>query len=506
MNDVPLPRSPHTNTGIAGAARAVAAAQLASQLISLLVVAALWRLVDPGQFGLMAMVMPWVMLLRMLSTSGLFAAAVQRTDLSSRQLSTLFWWQLCLGAVTTALLAAGGPLLAWVSGAKPVTALAAALSATIILAALGNLHEALLQRELHMGRLVVVRLAAQLVGAAVGIAAAVAGWGVWALVMQQYGEMFVLAAGLWFVQPWRPALPHRGTSVQSLLRFGGYYSLSGLMFYVGQNIDKVLLSVLLGGSPAGRAAVGLYWQAYQFMMKPVYLVTTPATAIMLPALSQASAEPRRFAELTVRFYRLVSIALAPATAGLIVVAPRLMPVLGGESWAPAGRILQVLAIAVLAQGMINIAGSVLTAAGRADRLFFGSVIITLVLGQAYLAGYSLAVLIPGDAPALTQTLGVAWGLAAATAGVLLLPYLYYCFSIAGISMHPIWISLRWPIAAAAAMGVSVEMIGILLAKFAGLGDAAVLAIQVPAGVVIFGLFARRDLAWFVQQIRGADDF
>ncbi len=214
----------------------------------------------------------------------------------------------------------------------------AVLAGTLVVSACAAQHQALLERKLQIGRLAALRLVAQVTGGAVAILAAWALQSVWALIVQQYVELVVLALLAWWWEPWRPCAWRRGESARELLRFGGFYASSGLLFFLAQNVDKILLGWLLGATQAGHAAVGFYSQAFNLMMKPVYVVASPITGIMLPALSRTAHQPTRFTPLVARFFRMVGILLFPCGVGLCVVALDVVLVLGARlarCWAAA---------------------------------------------------------------------------------------------------------------------------------------------------------------------------
>ena len=132
-----------------GAAAAVLV-QISSQVISLLGVAILMRLLMPVDYGLVGMVVPVIMLLRIFTTLGLNVATIQRRELESAEVSSVFWMNVLFGLVTTAATVAVAPALGWIYGdpelAVPLRDLAWGLAATAIVAALGAQHQALMER------------------------------------------------------------------------------------------------------------------------------------------------------------------------------------------------------------------------------------------------------------------------------------------------------------------------------------------------------------------------
>ena len=109
----------------------------------------------------------------------------------------------------------------------------------------------------------------------------------------------------------------------------------------GTAMLSLLLPFVFGR--AADTAIGLYSQAFSLMTKPVGVLTSPVTGLMVAGLSQAQGDRAAHTALVARFFRLVAVALFPCAAGLAAVAPEVMLVLGGYRWQTAGTMLAVLA-------------------------------------------------------------------------------------------------------------------------------------------------------------------
>ena len=483
---------------VRGGTRWVFIGQIASQLISFLVLAVLYRFVTPDQYGLLGMVVPLLLLAKIFASFGLNVATVQRRHLADGQLSSVFWISLLVSVVVALCMAAGGPILAWLYDTPSLSLLCAALAGTLVIAAVGAQHQALLERKLQMRRLAAARIAALLAGGSAAIALAVMGLGVWALVAQQYAELAVLALMVWSMEPWRPRPVGRGEPVGAMLRFGGYYSLSSLMFFVAQNADKILIALLLGSTHSGQAALGMYSQAFNLMMKPVFTVTTPITGIMLPALARVSHLRDDFTQFIGKFFRIVGIVSLPAGIGLTVVAQDAMRVLGGPAWEPAGRLLTLLAPAILAQGFVSIAGSVFAASGRAGRLFLGSLGFAVVLSVGCITGFWIGGQF--EAPPAGPTLGVAGSFSLVTVVILFIPYMLYCFRTVGVSFAHVFRPLVKSALMALLMGIAVAALRWELVR-SGVPELPRLIASVLFGALVYIGGAWSEIRWLVEQLR-----
>ena len=78
-----------------GVAKLISQAGSSALRLSFVVVAA--RLLEPEDFGLVAMVTAFTAMLDLFATAGLASAAVQRSVIDNKQISTLFWINILVG-------------------------------------------------------------------------------------------------------------------------------------------------------------------------------------------------------------------------------------------------------------------------------------------------------------------------------------------------------------------------------------------------------------------------
>ncbi len=470
--------------------------QIASQVISLLAIAALFRLVAPEAFGLFGMALPWIVLPRMLATLGLSAAGVQQPTFASEQRDTLFWLQASMGIAFSCLAALLAPLASYLYQAPAVASLIVTLAPTVFIASLGATHQAILERQLQIARVTMVRLAGQLLGAMAAVCVAWYDGQQSALVVQQYGELLTLAISAWVAHPWWPGWPKRWSGAGQLLNFSGFYSLSSLLFALTQSADKLLLGLWLGSSIDGQAMIGAYQQAYNLMMRPVALVITPISGVLLPALSRAAHDRRQFAELATAAFRLAALLLLPCSIGLFVVANEVMDTLGGASRQTTAILLAALAPAIFAQGWINLCGSALAARGQTKLLAFMALMVLIVTLQALAAGYWFGLQIPSFAE--VPAYGVAWGLTVATL-LLLAPYVWTMLRATDLSPIVFFVMLVRPLRNSLLMGLIVLLVRSQLPLD---WPAAVrLVVLMLVGMVSYVVLSGPDRVWLIKTVR-----
>src|SRR4051794_31927260 len=136
------------------------------RIVSLVVLA---RLLDPQDFGLVAMVTSVTGVYYLCSTAGLSTATIQRADITEEQISTLFWLNILVGFMLGFLCLATAPVIARFYGEPRLFWITASMSLGFIFSSLGVQHFALLQRQMRHTSIAGIEAATQVAGICVGI-------------------------------------------------------------------------------------------------------------------------------------------------------------------------------------------------------------------------------------------------------------------------------------------------------------------------------------------------
>ena len=337
--------------------------------VSIVATAILARLLSPHDYGLIGMVAVATNFIVMFKDLGLSLATVQKAEISSRQISTLFWVNLTLSGITMLVMFLLAPAISWFYGDARLTMIAVVSATGFLIGGLTVQHEALLKRQMRFMALSAVALVAMIVGYIVGIAFAWYGFGYWSLVYSQLALLATDAVLVWTICGWRPGLPRRDTGVRSMLSFGGNITAYATVNYFSKNADNLLI-----GRFFGPQQLGLYNKAAQLVGLPTDQVHEPVMAVTVPALSRLADSPERYRKAYLRIMEKVLMLVMPAVALLIVSSDWLVSIVLGSQWKDAGPILVFMSIAGLFQPVINTAGSVLVTQGRSRDLFYWSLI------------------------------------------------------------------------------------------------------------------------------------
>lgn len=343
-------------------------ANFALRTVSLMVLA---RLLDPRDFGLVGMVTVFTGVLNIFRDFGLSSAVIQRANVTEEQVSTLFWINLLVGVLLGVLAVGMVPAIAVFYHEPRLRGVTAVLAAGFCFNAAGVQHGALLQRQMRFTALAVINTVALVVGTAMAIGGALAGYGYWSLVAMSVALPLITTIGCWMTSGWVPGRPRRQSGIRSMMRFGGGITLYSLVGYISTNFEKVLL-----GRFWGIDALGLYGRAYQLVNIPADNLNFAAGEVAFSALSRLQNEPARLRSYFLKGYSLLLALTLPITIVCALFAEDMILVVLGPKWNAATPIFRLLAPTILVFAIANPLAWLLCSIGRVGRLLMMQLVLT----------------------------------------------------------------------------------------------------------------------------------
>ncbi|MDH4282236.1 MAG: lipopolysaccharide biosynthesis protein [Myxococcales bacterium] len=387
------------------------------RLFSLVVFIVLARLLTPSDFGLLAMAGVFVALGDALVSQGLGSAITQRREIEPAHESTAFWTSVLLGCGLGGALWLTAPFIAALYGQGELTHVIRWLSPVLPLRGAVGIPVGLLQRRFQFRALALRSLFAALAGGVAGVVAALAGWGVYALVVQQLVGATLDVLVVWSAAAWWPRLEFSIRHLKDLTAFSAYLLGSGLFGLFSRRADDFVIGLVLG-----EAALGIYAVAYRGLQILEQVLAKTGSAVAFTAFSRLQDQPERMLNAFYESTRAATVVTMPVFLGVAVLAPVAVPLIFGDRYAQSGDVLQVLALIGLIHGVSYFDHAALTAAGRTDLVLklsavntVANVVIFFMVARwgivAVAAAYVVRayVLMPLNLVALRSAIGVSPG-------------------------------------------------------------------------------------------------
>lgn len=443
------------------------AGQIALQVIRLLTVAVLARLLTPADYGAAAIAVALASFASTVADMGIGSALVQSETATGRVRATAFWTSVFSGIGLFLLLAAAAGPVAQFMGEPQVAGMVIAGGLTYALYSLGSASQAVYTREMKFRSVELRNWLALLIGGVVAIVAAAAGAGAWALALQQVVYMGTFVSALWFRAGWRPTLEFSRPVFRDLRRFalriaGGRWA----------RLIELLVLTLLIGRLASVAELGAWSFGMSMVILPLSLIAIPIAEVLFSAFSRLRDEPERMAALWLDSIGYLAAVLLPVMAGLVIVAPDLIPAVFGSRWKVSVGVVQILAVYVLIRGLQSWGSVYMDAVGRPEVTFWTQ-LVSLCLTP------------------LAVVVGVHWGIEGVAACFVVCQMIaveipMFILVVSQMRVSPRTIAARvGGVAAASAVMAGASLLGRAALETAGVGLAGRAALTVALGMAFY---------------------
>jgi PST family polysaccharide transporter len=401
--------------------------------IQLVATTVLGRVLSPRDFGLLAMVITFSLLLSNAGPNGFTDSILQRKEINEGLANNLFWINLGIALALTGGFALAAPLVAHFYGEPTVTRIAVAMSATIFLACVPVVHAALLRRAMRYPALARNDMIARAMSVVVSIAFGLAGWGYWSLVMGQVALYVSAAIGVWILCPWVPGLPRRKAETMRTLNFAGHITVRYSMNYFVRNFDNLLVGWRFGANP-----LGYYKKAFDLFALPLTQIVSLNANVAVSALVRVRDDRPQYMRYLLGAMGMMAFVGMGLAGDLTLVGRDLIRILLGPKWDTAGWIFTFFAPAIGIMMVNGIHGWIHVSLGHADRWLRWGILEWVVTCGLFLAGL----------PWGPQGVAVAWSV---SLWVLTLPAMWYAGKPIGFGVGPVIAAVwRYLVAALAA--------------------------------------------------------
>jgi O-antigen/teichoic acid export membrane protein len=355
--------------------------RLAQQGLQTVSVAVLARLLNPSDYGLVAMAAFFTNFLQQLADFGTGSAVVQKENLSERLTSSLFWVNTLLGLGGGLLLLAAAPAAALYYHEPKVTAVLSVLALTFPVAGVGIVPQSLLIRRMEYRKLCIAEAGSTALATAVSITAALKGSGAWSLV---YGSLTASIANSmlsWTLSSWAPTWSLDWGEVRSVMRYS--INLTGFVIvnYFARNTGHLIV-----GRYLGPVALGYYQMAYSLLLYPLQAFGSVLGRVIFSTFARIQSDRERLRTAVQRYLTVIGAINLPVYLGLMVVAEPFVKLFLGAKWAPVVPLLMLIAPFGPLQAVSGQTGQIYLSVGRTDIMLRLGVAAAVIQVAGYLGG------------------------------------------------------------------------------------------------------------------------
>lgn len=340
------------------------------------------RMLTPEDFGIVGILMAFVMISQILIDGGLGNALIQRQKITKVDSSTVFYTNIIVATICYGILFFGNEAIAQFFEQPLLAQLIRVLGLVVIIDAFGAVQNNLLMKNIDFKRVTIVKVGAALISTIVAIVAAIFGMGVWSLVIQYVVNSVVKTLLLWILSSWRPILSFSGSSFKTLFGYGSKLLLANVLSETYRN-----LQVMIIGKFFPKAEVGYYSQAKHLQDVPVTSIMTIVNQVTFPVFSQLQGDMDQLERGLSRSVKILTFLNFPLMMCLVIMAKPIFLLVFGEQWLDSVPYFQWLCggfglLLVIHNANIN----AIKAVGRSEIVLYLE-IIKKVLGLGMIFGF-----------------------------------------------------------------------------------------------------------------------
>lgn len=305
-------------------------------VIQLIVQIVMARLLAPEQFGALAIMLVFVNIGNVIVQSGLNTALVQAKDVQDRDYSTVFWMCSSVSVVIYLAIFLAAPSIAAFYALPYLVWPLRGIGLIVVINAYNSIQVAKVTRDLQFRKIFIATISSVVLSAFCGIAAAVSGLGLWALVIQQLVYQLTNCIVLAFEVDWKPCFCFDASRAKVFFEFGWRLLASGLLATVYQSLGNLVI-----GKQFSSVQLGLVSQGEKYPQAVGSMLDGAIQPVMLSAVAHVQDDLVAVKRLVRRALKTSTYLIFPAMTLFAVVAPNLIPALLGEQWRSSVPFLQI---------------------------------------------------------------------------------------------------------------------------------------------------------------------
>ena len=295
------------------------------------------RLLEPSDFGLIAMVMVIIGMAEVFMDVGLASALIQRRRVHPIHYSSVFYFNIFVGLLLALLTYFSASWISEFYHNEQLIPLVQVMSILFIIHAMSGVQSTRLKKEVNFALLTKLMLISSLVSGVVGISLAFWGAGVWSLVVQTLISGIVYNILVWRAAKWVPGVKFSWKALTQLWGFGFRMFLAGMLESIFTRLDFLIIGKLFAP-----AALGYFQRAKSLNLMVSQYSSRSLMAVLFPVLSKVQNDLPRFQNIIKKALGLISFVIFLLVGTLYLISEELIVLLFSDKWLPSVEFFKIL--------------------------------------------------------------------------------------------------------------------------------------------------------------------
>lgn len=292
-------------------------------------------LLDPTDFGIVAMCTIFINISTMLVDSGMAGSIIYYKETTDIDYHTVFWFNLGISIILYLSLCLFSKYIAIFYNVPILESIVKVSGLTIVIYSLCLIQIALLTKALLFKIQTKIMIISSILSSVLSISVALLGWGVWALVLQQLLFNVIQAVLYIYYGGYHPHFHFSFICLKKHWIFGSNLLFSSLLKLIYDNMYVQTIGKVVTIKDAG-----YYNQAKRFNDAPMNILSYPLERVLFPTLAHCS----NFDERCSKYLYYISYIIIPILLMGAILAPHLILLILGIKWVNTGWMLSFMLI------------------------------------------------------------------------------------------------------------------------------------------------------------------
>ncbi|NGM83572.1 lipopolysaccharide biosynthesis protein [Paenibacillus sp. 7124] len=360
------------------------AAKYSNTLVQLVLTSILARILQPNEFGVVALVSVFITFFNLIGDMGIGPAIIQKKELEERDHINIFNFTLVCGFFLAVIFALSGNLFVAFFNNPAYLNVTRLLSLAVFFSIAAIVPQNLLYKFNEFKSLGVITIVTNLITGIIAIVLARIGFSYYSLIIQIILMSFIKLILMMKKSGVKLKLQWGMDSIKSIKSYSGFQFAFNFVNYFSRNFDSILISKTMGSS-----ALGYYDKAYKLMLYPLQSITFVITPVLHPALSKYQDNTDYILDAFKKLINLLSIIGGFFTVFCFYGAENIIVLLFGDKWIGSVPTFQILSISLVFQMVSSSTGAIFQATNNFKYLFISGLIssalniIAMVVGGIF---------------------------------------------------------------------------------------------------------------------------
>ena len=322
------------------------------------------RLLNPYDFGVIAMQGVFFAISSAFIDCGLEGALIQKKECTKADMNSAFIYSVSISVALYVLLFLAAPIIEDFYHTPNLGKVIRISALVLMINAVGIVPRSLLQRQLRFKELAVASTTIQFAAGFVAVMMAYHGYAYWALVGQTLLAAGMMAVAYYIYTCWWPSFQFSLESFRQLINFGLPMLLTALVHSIYNNLYSLVI-----GKRYDARQLGLYNRAENYSGYVAYSLSDMSMRALYPILSRVQDDLEQLKVATLRILHASAFIVVPINIFLLIKAEDIIRILLTDKWLEMTPLMQVMCISSMAYVLSNLHLNLFKAIGRTQILF-----------------------------------------------------------------------------------------------------------------------------------------